>query len=36
MIPLQMQILTDQLLQPDFGMFTVDADTRILWFRYAV
>jgi hypothetical protein len=28
------QILTDQLLKPDFGMFTVDPDTRILWFRY--
>lgn len=30
------QILTDQLLQPDFGMFTVDPDMHILWFRYGL
>lgn len=27
------QLLTDQLLNPDFGMFEVDPDTRQLWFR---
>ncbi len=27
------QLLTGQLLNPAFGMFTMDADTRQLWFR---
>ena len=26
-------LLTRQLLSPDFGMFTEDADSRVLWFN---